>query len=136
MLDPSAVNRVSTCPRRVSFATRSLSNFAHNSSRKVSNNLRVRASLCPAVSVPCDAASNACYVTLRIASAVATTRPTSEAAVDAIFASSCACRCARVSPTGDTDRVRHGPVPDEDVDQARRASNVVFGAVACVEVPT
>ena len=128
MLDPSAAIRISVCPCRVSSATRSSSNFARSSSRMVSNNLRARASLCPAVSAACDAVSMACCATFRVASAAAATRPTSEAAVDAMFAANCACRCAMVSPKGDTDRDHREPAPDGDDDRVRHAANAVFGA--------
>ena len=86
-------------------------------------------------SAACDAVFSACCATLRVASAVAATRPTSEAAVHAIFAASCACRCAMVNPMGDTDRDRREPTPDLDVDRACRVLNAVFGASVCVEVP-
>ena len=46
--------------------------------------------------------SSACCATFRVASAAAATRPTSDVALDAIFAASCTCSYMRVSPTGDT----------------------------------
>ena len=73
---------------------------------------------------------------MRVASAVAATRPTFEAAVDAIFAASYTSRYAMVSPTRDTDRERRDPALNQDPDRARRASNAVFGVGACIDIPT
>ena len=83
----------------------------------------------------CIAIVSAFLATLRVASAVAATCPTPEAVVDAIWAASCACLYAMVSPTGDTERERRGLTLSSVGEQMRRLSNVVFGTNVYVDVP-
>ena len=84
----------------------------------------------------CDTVANAYSVTLRIASAVAATRPTSDAVVDAICVANCACLCAIINPMGEIEFEQREPALDLDSERVRRLSNVVFGANVCVVVPS